>query len=67
MVCGAPYIDFSINGLCTENLSLTQRTPTPYKNKSKLMDLVMRIELTRVILMPRLSDFNSGGNMGIEK
>ena len=38
----------------------SQRTPTPYKikvNNGKLTDLVIRIELTRVILQPRFSNF----------
>ena len=45
-----PAIDFSINGQCTENRLRSQRTTTPHKikvNNSKLMDLVIRIELTR--------------------
>ena len=47
--------DFSINGLSTENHLRLQRTPTPYKikvNNSKLIDLEIRIELTRLILLP---------------
>ena len=45
-------IDFSINGLCRENRPLSQRTQTQYKIKVyKLIDFVMRIELTRVICM----------------
>ena len=28
-------IDFYINGLCTENLLRSQRTPAPYKLKNK--------------------------------
>ena len=53
-------IDFSIHGLNTENRLPSQRTPTPYKikvNNCKLLDLVIRIELTRAILMPRFSNF----------
>ena len=49
-----------MNGICTENRLRSQRTPTPYKikvNKCKLIDLVLRIELTRAILKPRFSNF----------
>ena len=38
-------IDFSINGLSTENRLRSQRTPTPYKikvNNCKFIDLVIR-------------------------
>ena len=49
-------IDFSINGLCTENLPVTT-DPNTVQNYSKLIDLVIRIELTRAILMPRSSNF----------
>ena len=44
----------------TENRIRSQRTSTPYKikvNNCKLIDLVIRIELTRAILMPRVSNF----------
>ena len=53
-------IDFSINGLSTEIRLRSQRTPTPCKikvNNCKLIDLVIRIELTRAILVPRFSYF----------
>ena len=53
-------IDFSINGLSTENCLRSQRTPKPYKikvNNYKLIYLVIRIELTRVILILRFSKF----------
>ena len=53
-------IDFSINGLSTENCLRSQRTPKPYKikvNNCKLIYLVIRIELTRFILMLRFSKF----------
>ena len=55
-------IDFTINGLSTENRLRSQRTPTPYTklklvNNCKLRDLVIRIELTLAILMPRFSNF----------
>ena len=53
-------IDFSINGLSTENGLRSQRTPIPYKikvNNCILVELVVRIELTRAILMPRFSHF----------
>ena len=53
-------MDFSINGLSTENRLRPQRTPIPYKikvNNCKLIDLVIRIEITREILMPRFSNF----------
>ena len=43
-----------------ENRLRSQRTKTPYKievNNSKLVELVMRIELTLAILMPRFSNF----------
>ena len=46
-------IDFSINGLCTANHLRSQRIPTPFKIKVKnykMLDLVIRIELTRAIL-----------------
>ena len=52
--------DFSINGLCTQNRLRRQRNPTPYKikvNNCKFIDFVIRIEITRAILMPRFSDF----------
>ena len=42
-------IDFSINGLSTENHLQSQQTPTPYKIKvyyCTLIDLVIIIELT---------------------
>ena len=53
-------IDFSINGLSTENRLISQRTPTPYKhqvNICKFIDLVMRIQLTLAILISRFSNF----------
>ena len=53
-------VDFSINGLSTENRLRSQRTPKPYKIKvknSKLIDLLIRIELTRAILMLHFSNF----------
>ena len=53
-------IDFFINGLRTENRLRSQRTPKPYKNKlnnCKLIDLVIRIELTRAILVLRFLNF----------
>ena len=43
-----------------ENRLRSQRTPTPYKikaNDCKLVDLVIRIELIRAILMQRFSNF----------
>ena len=49
-----------MNGLSTENRLRSQQTPTPYKikvNNCKLIDFVIRIELTRVILTPRYSNF----------
>ena len=50
-----PVIDFSINGLSTEiRLRSPQRIPKPYKIKvknCKLIDLVIRSELTLAILM----------------
>ena len=52
-------VDFSINGLSTENRLRSQRTPTSYKikvNNCKLIDLVIRIELIRAILMPWFSN-----------
>ena len=52
------HIDFSITGLCTENLR-SQRTPTPQKIKiknCKFRDWVIRIELNRTILMPLFSN-----------
>ena len=52
-------IEFSINRLSTEN-RLSHRTPKPYKikvNNCKLIDLVIRIELTWAILMLRFSNF----------
>ena len=52
-------IDFSINGICTENRLRSQRTPTPYTinvNNSRLIDFVIRTELTRAILMSRFSN-----------
>ena len=54
------YIDCSINGLSTENRFRLQWTPTPGKmkvNNCKLIDLVIRIEFTRAILMPQFSNF----------
>ena len=54
------YVDFSINEPGTENRLRSQRTPTPYKikvKKCKLIDLVIRIELTQTILMWRFSNF----------
>ena len=53
-------IDFSINGLSTENCLRPQRTPTPYKIKvknCKLIDLMIRIKFTRAILMPWFPNF----------
>ena len=53
-------IDFSINGQSTQNRLRSQRTPTPYKikvNNSKFIYLVIRIELSRSILMLRFSHF----------
>ena len=54
-------IDFSyINGLCKASRLQSQRTPTPYKikvNNCKLIDLVIRVELTRALLMPRFTIF----------
>ena len=53
-------IDFSINGLSTENWLRSQRTTAPYKIKvhnCKLVDLVIRIELTRYFLIPRFPNF----------
>ena len=50
-------IDFSINGLCTENRLRSQFTPNTVQNKIELINLVIRIELTRSILMPRFSNF----------
>ena len=38
-------------------MSTSQRTPNTIQNWSQLIDLVMRIELTRAILMPRFSNF----------
>ena len=52
--------DNSINGLSTENRLWSQRTPKPYEikvNNCKLIDLVIRIELTRTILKLRFSNF----------
>ena len=48
-------MNFSINGLCTENRPLSERTPIPYK--IKVTDLALTIELTQTILMPRFSNF----------
>ena len=48
------------NELSTQNRFRSQRTPTPYKikvNNCKLIDLVIRIELPRAILMPRFSNY----------
>ena len=53
-------IDFSINGLSTENHFRSQRTRTPFKikaNNCKFIDLEIRIELTRAILMPWFPNF----------
>ena len=53
-------INFSINGLSMENCLRSHQIPTPYKikvNNCKLIDLVMRIELTRAILMLQFSNF----------
>ena len=53
-------IDLSINGLYTENRIRSQRTSQPYKikvNNFKLIDLVIRVELTQAILMLRFSNF----------
>ena len=53
-------IDLSINGLSTKNQLLSQWTKTPYKikvNNCIVIDLVIRIELTRLILMPGFSSF----------
>ena len=44
-------IDFSIDGPCTENCPISQRTP------NILIDLVIKIELTRAIFLPRFSNF----------
>ena len=49
-------MDFYINGLSTENRLRSKRTTTQYKitvNNSKSIDLI-RIELTRAILMPTI-------------
>ena len=56
----AVTIDFSINGQCTVNRLRSQRIQTPYTikvNNCKLIDLVIRIEQTRAILMSRFSNF----------
>ena len=53
-------MDFSINGLTTENRLRSQLTPTPYKikvTKCKSIDLVIRIELIQAILTPWFSNF----------
>ena len=53
-------IDFSINGLRTENWLRSQLTPTPNKINvinRKLIDSLIRMELTREISMPRFSNF----------
>ena len=58
-------IDFSINGLTSENgqfkdVNITTDPPTPYKikvNNCKLINLVIRIDLTLAILMPQFSNF----------
>ena len=53
-------IHFPINGLSTESHLRSQRTPKPYKiivNNCKLIDFVIRIQLTRAILMLRFSNF----------
>ena len=53
-------MDFSINGLSLENRLRSQRTPTPWKlkvNDYKLIYLVIRIQLTRLILVPRFTIF----------
>ena len=44
-------IDFSINGPISLKMSTSQRTPKQVQNLSKLLNMVMRIELTRAILM----------------
>ena len=53
-------IDLSINGLRKsgyfKNVNITT-DPNTAENYSKLIDFVIRIELTRTILSPRLSDF----------
>ena len=55
-----PQIDFSINKLSTETRLRSQRSPAPYKinvnNCKLLIDLVIRIELNRAILVPRFSN-----------
>ena len=38
------------------NMPTSQWTPNTVQNESKLIDLVMRIELTQAILMPRFSN-----------
>ena len=46
--------------ISTENRLRSQWTSTPYKikvNNDKLINLVIRIQLTLVILMPRFSNF----------
>ena len=51
---------FSINGLSTKKLPSITKTPTLYKIKvknCKLIELVIRIELTPAILMPWFSKF----------
>ena len=53
-------IDFYINGLSTKYRLRSQRIPTEYKmkiNNCKLIGLVIRIELTWAILMPRFYNF----------
>ena len=37
-------------------MSTSHRTPTPVRNESKFIDLMMRIELTGAVLLSRLSD-----------
>ena len=53
-------IDFSCNGLSTENRLRSQRTSKQYKikvNICKLIDWVIRIESTWAICIPRFSNF----------
>ena len=52
------FIDFSINGLSTENCLRSQRTPKPHKikvNNCKLIDLVIFGDKNRV----NFSNFNA--------
>ena len=56
------FIDFFINGQCTENRLRSQRIPTQCKIKvknCKLIDLVIIIEVSWAMLMPRFSNFLS--------